>query len=62
MLIENDIKVPSPEDGDRETDDEVGLYGSVYSDLLDNVENILIEVLIKAQNSAIIPYEFSGTY
>lgn len=45
ILIQHNIKIPSPEDDDREPDNDVGLYGSTYSDLLDNVEDKLIEIL-----------------
>lgn len=38
ILVANGISVPSPEDNDRDPDDKLGLYGSVYSDLLDKVE------------------------
>lgn len=42
VLIKHGISVPSPEDDDRDADDRLGLYGSVYSDLLDAVEERLI--------------------
>lgn len=35
VLDTYNIKVPSPEDDEREPDNEAKLYGSVYSDLLD---------------------------
>lgn len=41
ILIENDIAVPSPEDDERDPRDNVGLYGSTYGDLLDNINGIL---------------------
>lgn len=62
VLAEYDIVVPSPEDDDREEDNAATLYGSTYSDLLDNVEEILIELLSKAKDSEIIPYEYSGNW
>lgn len=62
VLSEYDISVPSPEDDDRDPDDEVGLYGSTYGDLLDEVENKLIEILRKhTPETEIIEGEFSGT-
>ncbi|MBO7366708.1 MAG: hypothetical protein J6U28_08440 [Bacteroidales bacterium] len=42
ILVENGISVPSPED-----DDNLGLYGSVYSDLLDGVEDTLVKIILR---------------
>lgn len=62
MLVAHGIKVPSPEDDDREEDNEAALYGSTYSDLMDNVEALLIEMLDKkAEGAEVISYEYSGT-
>ena len=56
------IKVPSPEDDEREPDNEAKLYGSVYSDLLDNVEESLIDLLDRhKKHTVIVTDEFSGT-
>ncbi len=56
------IKVPSPEDDEREADNAATLYGSVYSNLLDKVEASLISVLDRCKNDPeIVKYEFSGT-
>lgn len=38
ILSQYDIHVPSPEDDERDKDNMVGLYGSVYGDLLDSIE------------------------
>ncbi len=55
------IKVPSPEDDEREPDNEAALYGSVYYDLLDDVENHLIDLLNRKDNlSKVITGKFSG--
>lgn len=70
ILVENGISVPSPEDDDRDPDDNLGLYGSVYSDLLDGVENILIGIIIRRgphgdhikDLNEVITGEFSGKY
>ena len=62
VLGNYDIKVPSPEDDDREDDNAATLYGSVYSDLLDDVEFELINLIERAKYSEIVPYEYSGTY
>lgn len=62
VLDTYNIKVPSPEDDEREPDNEAKLYGSVYSDLLDNVEESLIELLYRRKkHTAIVTDEFSGT-
>lgn len=62
VLGNYDIKVPSPEDDEREDDNAATLYGSVYSDLLDDVEFELINLLERAKCSEIVPFEYSGTY
>ena len=62
VLDTYNIKVPSPEHDEREPDNEAKLYGSVYSDLLDNVEESLIELLnSRKKHTAIVTDEFSGT-
>ena len=38
ILSQYDIRIPSPEDDEREEDNMVGLYGSVYSALLGSIE------------------------
>lgn len=45
ILARYDIVVPSPEDDERDPDNMVGLYGSVYSELLDAIEDKLIALL-----------------
>lgn len=63
ILSRYDIKVPSPEDDDRDPEDDIGLYGSVYSDLLDDVEWRLKAIIEVAQRGAeVITDTFSGTY
>ena len=55
------IKVPSPEDDEREADDEAKLYGSVYYELLDGVENALNELFKRhTSNTQVIYGIFSG--
>lgn len=62
ILIQHNIKIPSPEDDDREPDNDVGLYGSTYSDLLDDIEDKLIEILERhTTDSEVIYDEFSGS-
>lgn len=61
ILSENNIKVPSPEDDEREADNDAKLYGSTYSDLLDNVEDAIIELLNKYDaDTTIVTGEYSG--
>lgn len=63
VLAYYNIKVPSPEDDEREPDNEAALYGSVYSDLLDDVEDRLIDMLERKDGSSkIVAGEFSGTW
>lgn len=62
VLDTYNIKVPSPEDDEREPDNEAKLYGSVYSALLDNVEESLIDLLDRhKKHTVIVTDEFSGT-
>lgn len=49
ILIRNNIKVPSPEDDERDPEDDLGFYGTTYSDILDKVEGILIDLLRHAK-------------
>ena len=61
ILDAHGIKIPSPEDDEREPDNEAKLYGSVYWELLDDVENSIIDLLHKYERGAeIIKYIFSG--
>lgn len=53
------IRVPSPEDDEREEDNSAKLYGSVYSDLLDNVEDKLVSIIERAKaGDKVVEYEF----
>jgi hypothetical protein len=65
ILHENNIRVPSPEDDQRDEDngkDDTGLYGSTYSDLLDQIEDRLVEILGEhGSDTKVITGEFSGT-
>lgn len=64
ILADNGIKVPSPEDDERDSENEAALYGSVYSDLQDFVETRLIEILEvqKEENAEVVTGVFSGNY
>jgi len=61
LLDENGVKIPSPEDSEREDCNGASVYGSVYCDLLDEVEHLLVDALCRAKSGAsVIPYRFSG--
>lgn len=62
VLMDYDICVPSPEDDERDNDDMVGLYGSTYSMLLDDVEKRIIDILDRRDHGeSVISGVFSGT-
>ena len=63
ILCRYGIRVPSPEDDEREEGNDVALYGSTYGEILDEVENTLISLLSRAkQGEETKPYEYSGYY
>ena len=63
VLSKYNIHVPSPEDDEREPDNMIGLYGSTYSDLLDNIESMLIDLISTAKSGAeVITDVYSGNY
>ena len=63
ILEEHDIKIPSPEDDEREEDNMAGLYGSTYGEVLDKIEERIICILAKhSQETKICSYVFSGNY
>ena len=59
VLEKYEIRIPSPEDDERDEDD-YGLYGSTYSDLLDGVEAKIIEILDRHAKALVMEYKFSG--
>ncbi len=61
-LMNAGIKVPSPEDDERDPDNCACLYGSVYYNVLDEVENMLINLLYEHNSGYddIITGKFSG--
>lgn len=63
LLDKYNIRIPSPEDDERDEDNEAKLYGSVYSELLDSVEDELIDILHRYSHTdgSIIISVFSGT-
>lgn len=63
LLIDNDVIIPSPEDDEKEEDNEAALYGSTYSDLMDEIEYILIDIVERIKDGAgYIPNEYSGNW
>lgn len=63
LLDKHGIRIPSPEDDEREADNEAKLYGSVYSELLDSVEDELIDILHRYSHTdgKLVMGVFSGT-
>jgi hypothetical protein len=62
VLSQYNISIPSPEDDDRDPEDIIGLYGSTYGDLLDDVEARIIDILgTHDADTEVISYVFSGT-
>lgn len=47
VLDKYDIRIPSPEDDEREPDNEAKLYGSTYFNLLDEVEARIASLLTR---------------
>ena len=63
VLDKYNISVPSDEDDERDEDNMVGLYGSTYSDLLDDVENALIALLSNHKpGTNVVTDLFSGEF
>ena len=61
VLDEYGIKVPSPEDDERDSDNEAKLYGSVYWNLMDEVEERIINLLqAHKPDTAVVKYAYSG--
>lgn len=61
VLDRYDITVPSDEDDERDPDNSARLYGSTYSDLLDEIEGALISMLNRRREGAdVVEWEFSG--
>ena len=61
LLSEYNIRVPSPEDYQREPDNDAAFYGSIYADLVDKVEERLVDILNQHKvNTKIVINEFSG--
>lgn len=62
VLCDHGIKIPSPDDDEREPDNEAALYGSTYYGLFDSVEAALVEMLSKhTPGTEVVEGVFSGT-
>ena len=62
ILSQHNIHIPSPEDDERDTEDMIGLYGSVYSDLLDSIEAQIYSIISRCTaGEKVVTDEFSGT-
>ena len=53
-LSRYNIFVPSDDDDDRDKEDLIGLYGSTYSDLLDEVEAKICSLLARCRRGEVI--------
>lgn len=64
ILDKHGIRVPSPEDAERDPDDKSSLYGSTYSDMLDAIEKTIVTTLKQAGTSKdkYVTDVFSGKY
>lgn len=61
LLAAYAVRLPSPEDNQREADNSAALYGSVYADLLDTVESRLIDLLNRCQRGEeVVRNAYSG--
>ena len=58
LLVDHGIKIPSPEDEERGEDNAAALYGTVYSDLFDQIEERLTDLVEHAQSGDVIEYEW----
>ena len=48
------ITVPSPEDDERDEGNQARLYGSVYWDLLDNIEGRIVYCINQSQRAEVV--------
>ncbi len=61
ILDKYNITIPSPEDNERGEDNAARLYGSVYSNLLDEIEGMLIAYISEAKDAdEIISYVYNN--
>lgn len=62
ILSQYNIHIPSPEDNERDAEDMIGLYGSVYSNLLDSIEAQIYSIISRCTaGEKVVTDEFSGT-
>ena len=63
VLDEHDIKIPSSEEDEHEPDNETKLYGSVYWNLIDGVEESIINLLqAHKYDTTVIKYKYSDRF
>ena len=61
LLVDNGIKVPSPDDDDRDEDNESALYGETYYMLTEKIGERIFKIIDRAKNGAeVIEWELSG--
>lgn len=62
VLERYNITVPSPEDDEKDADNGARLYGSVYRELADDIETILIEIAEDVKRGCdVVTDKFSGS-
>ena len=52
ILLKYNVCIPSPEDSERDPEDMLGLYGSTYYGLLDDIESLLNKEFDNISNAA----------
>jgi len=55
------IRVPSPEDDEREPDNDAALYGSTYAELMDSIEPMIVDAVERAAAGETIESYIFGT-
>lgn len=60
ILGKHGIKVPSPEDDQREEENDAVFYGSVYGELSDQIEAFLVELLERRTTADVVSGIYSG--
>ena len=61
VLDKYNITLPSPEDDERDPENDAKLYGSTYSDLLDAVESHLVYLFERlSDGDKVVSYVYGG--
>lgn len=63
VLDRYDVKIPSPDDEFRDDDNDAKLFGSVYGDLLFDVQSLLIDMMSRrTMGYEVRSHEWSGSF